>query len=348
MRRSFWLLLIGLFCLGWGQASVSAGERDKRLDIYWIDVEGGAATLIVTPAGESILVDCGNPGPRDAGRVFDVAAKLAGLRRIDHLIVTHYHRDHFGGAATLAGLIPISRLYDNGEFPGGKERPDQDYLDFKVGERLVLRPGQELELRQAKGEGLPPCSLTCLGCRQEFIDAPPQARKIEQVESRFRPKDRDDSDNANSVVLLAKLGKFRFFDAGDLTWNVEQKLISPTDLVGEVDVYQVTHHGLDVSNNSLLVGALAPTVAIMNNGVTKGCQPETFATLKETKSIEAVYQMHRNLRPDGDVNNVAAEYIANAEENCQANYIHLSVASDGASYSVSIPANRHERTFEVK
>ena len=78
------------------------------------------------------------------------------------------------------------------------------------------------------------------------------------------------------------------------------------DLVGQVDVYQVDHHGLDFSNNPLLVHTLAPTVSIMSNGTRKGCEPETFATLKSSPGIQAMYQIHRNLRADSE-NNTANE-----------------------------------------
>jgi hypothetical protein len=115
-----------------------------------------------------------------------------------------------------------------------------------------------------------------------------------------------------------------------------------------VDVYQVTHHGLDQSNNNVLVKSLEPTVAIMNNGVTKGCEPMTFATLKETESIKAIYQVHKNLRPDGEKNNAPDEFIANSERECKGNHIKLSVAPDGASYTVSVPATKHEATYQVR
>ena len=150
------------------------------------------------------------------------------------------------------------------------------------------------------------------------------------------------------MVLVVHFGPFRFFDAGDLTWNREADLVCPKNLIGKVDVYQVTHHGLDASNNPVVLRSLEPTVAIMNNGTTKGCMPEVFTNLKETKSISAIYQVHKNLRPDGTVNNVPAEFIANQEKECQGNYIKLSVAADGKSYTVAIPANKHEATYKTR
>jgi hypothetical protein len=162
-----------------------------------------------------------------------------------------------------------------------------------------------------------------------------------------RDKDRDGSDNANSIVMLLEFGDFRFFDGGDLTWNQEQRLVCPVNLVGTVDVYQVGHHGLDSSNNPVLIRSLRPRVAIMNNGVTKGCMPEVFATLVGQPSVEAVFQMHKNLRPDGGASNAPDSHIANLKAECEGNAIHLRVAADGASYQVAIPSNGLQRDFSV-
>ncbi len=325
-----------------------AGPADKRLDIYWIDVEGGAATLIVTPAGETVLIDSGNPGRRDPERILKVVTEVAGMKGIDHLITTHYHGDHFGGSITLSELLPIRHLYDNGKFEGMPDNPGQAYFDIKVGARSVINPGDKLPVKNLEASQAPVLSLTCLGTRKTFIDPAADAPENKEVCSAGREKERDGSDNANSVVTLLAFGPFRFFDAGDLTWNQETRLVCPKNLVGQVDVYQVTHHGLDSSNNPLVLRSLQPRVAIMNNGTTKGCLPEVFANLRDTKSIEAVYQSHKNLREDGATNNVADEYIANREEDCKGHYIKLSVAPDGKSYRVSIPANKHEREFKTR
>jgi hypothetical protein len=323
-----------------------AGRDDGRLDIYWIDVEGGAATLIVTPAGETVLIDTGNPGIRDPDRIVKVLTGPAASRRVDHLVITHYHGDHYGGASHLATLVPIGAVYDNGEFEGMPDNPGKAYFTFKCEERIVVQPGAGVPLKTAEESA--PIQFTYLGARKQFIEPPQGAAADPELCKDGREKERDGSDNANSVVMLLQFGAFRFFDAGDLTWNQETRLVCPVNLVGEVDVYQVTHHGLDSSNNPLVLRALKPRVAVMNNGVTKGCMPEVFDTLKHTPSLEAIYQVHKNLRPDGAMNNVADEYIANLEEKCQANYIHLSVAPDGKEYAVSIPAYGHKRVFESK
>lgn len=312
---------------------------DGHLEIYWIDVEGGAATLMVTPAGESILVDTGNPGIRDANRIVHTATRLAQVRKIDHLIITHYHGDHFGGAAVLATLMPIGTVYDNGKFPGMPNDPGREYFEFPCDQRVVINPGDQLPLKQTS-DG-PAVSLRCLGTRQTFVEPSPQAADNAEICASCQPKDRDGSDNANSVVSLLQFGQFRFFDGGDLTWNQEMKLVCPHDLIGPVDVYQVTHHGLDSSNNPVVLQTIQPRVAIMNNGDKKGCLPEVFANLQETKSVERIFQMHKNLRPDGSVNNVDDKYIANhgPGDSCAGNIIQLSVEPDSLHYRVSIPTN---------
>lgn len=341
-----------LFCaVLFSGLSIFAAEKDGRLDVIWSDVEGGAATLIVTPRGESVLIDSGNPGGRDAQRIFK-AAQGAGLKRIDHLVTTHFHTDHFGGAADLAKLIPIGTVWDNGvptsDPDGGASNTSflvsiQPYREMKVDQRQVIKAGAELPLSQL--EKGPKISVRCLAAKQEIIDRPDGAVS-DCAGSVAKPK--DTSDNANSVVLLVEFGNFQLYVGGDLTWNIEKNLVCPKNVVGEVDVYQVTHHGLDQSNNPLVVRALKPTVTVMSNGVTKGCGPQTIATLKSAPSIQAMYQIHQNLREDHE-NNTALEFIANPDKVCSAVPIQLSVAADAASYTFSIPGHKgSEKTFQTK
>lgn len=346
------LLRILSFVIAFACFAVSgqAGKRDGRLDIYWIDVEGGAATLIVTPDDECVLIDTGNPGLRDSGRITQVVGKVAKLKAIDHLIVTHYHRDHYGGAEVLSTMMPIRNVYDNGIFEGMPDNPGKAYFEFPCGKRQVIHPGDEISLRTKEG-GEPNPQLLCLATRKSFVEpAAIGAAANDSAGQLHRPKDRDGSDNANSVVMLLTFGPFKFFDGGDITWNQEKRLVHPYNLVGEVDVYQVTHHGLDSSNNPIVLASLKPRVAIMNNGHKKGCMPEVFANLQATDSLEAIYQVHKNLRPDGQVNNVPDDFIANHHEadECKGHFIKLSVAGDGRSYTVAIPAHGIEREYQTK
>jgi hypothetical protein len=156
----------------------------------------------------------------------------------------------------------------------------------------------------------------------------------------------DTTDNANSVVSLLKFGPFKFFVGGDLTWNMEGKLVCPFNPVGTVDLYQVDHHGLNLSNNPLLVRSLAPIVTVMSNGPRKGAMPETLATLRSVPSIQTMWQIHRNTL-GGSNYNTDFQYIANLPVQCEGNYIKCSVDPTGKSYTVSIPATGVSKTYQT-
>jgi beta-lactamase superfamily II metal-dependent hydrolase len=328
-----------------------ARARAATLDIYWIDVEGGSATLLVTPAHESVLIDTGWAFGPSAQRIHAVATQ-AHVKRIDYLIVTHFHRDHYGGAAGLGKLMPIGVILDNGEptnnpdgvADGGEFlRLIQPYHKIKAERREIVTPGEEVPLRQTADA--PPLRLRIMGARQHFYHGPNDPVNAGCDGGEQHPL--DTTDNKNSIVSLLSFGSFKFFDGGDLTWNTEKELVCPVNSIGEVDVYQVDHHGVDLSNNPLLVRALAPVVTVMNNGPHKGGAAATLATLRATPSIQTMYQLHKDLR-GGKEFNTDDPYIANVEEKCAGNFIKCSVDASAKTYTVTIPAKGFEREYRFR
>ena len=327
----------------------SSAEPGRGLDIYFIDTEGGAATLIVTPARESILIDCGNPGTRDADRIH-AAAEAAGLKAIDHLIITHWHLDHYGGIARLSELMPIHHYYDHGipdtlvEDPQNFPLLIQAYKKAAADKRTILKPGDEITLKQK--DGSPPVQLQCLCGGGEVIPEKDGAAP-NPIAEEHKPQPEDKSDNARSLGFLLSFGGFRFLDLGDLTWNIEYKLVSPSDKIGPVDVYQVTHHGLEISNNPVLIKTVRPRVAICGNGARKGAHPSVISTLRRVPDMQAIYQLHRNVTSEPQ-DNTDSEFIANTDEKCQGELVTLSVAPDAKRYAVTVGGKGKPKRFETR
>jgi predicted outer membrane repeat protein len=321
----------------------------RALDIYFVDTEGGAATLIVTPAGESVLIDCGNPGARDAERIHKTAV-AAGLKQIDHLLITHWHLDHYGGVSRLSRLMPIVNYYDRG-IPETLEEDKKnfpllirDYKEASGGKSKTLKPGDVLPLKQK--EGSPEVKLLCLCAGGEVIADKPGAPE-NPLAKEHKAKPKDTSDNAKSLGFLLSYGDFRFLDLGDLTWNIEHNLVAPSDKIGPVDVYQVTHHGLDISNNPVLINTVRPRVAVMNNGAKKGGAIAVTTALRRSPEIKAIYQLHRNLSV-GAAENTDPEFIANPDEKCQGEGIKLSVAADAKSYTLTVGSKGKPRRYVTR
>ena len=341
-------------CLALGvSAPAFAGQKDKTLEVYWVDSEGGGSTLIVTPNDESVLIDTGNPGGRDPGRIV-AAAKAAGLTKIDYLLLTHYHGDHFGGGAEIAQQLPIGTIFERGVPEGDPDGRATSTFQTQIkawreitAKRAKLAPGVAIPLNAVSGG--PKLELLCIAADKKMIE--PTAAQMKTANALAgEAKTIAPSDNDNSAVFVLTFGGFKFFDGGDLTWNYEANLVAPHNVVGTVDVYQTDHHGLDVSNNPLLVQSLAPHVAVMNNGPKKGGSAVAFASLKSASSIQARYQVHKSFNVPADVN-IADEFIANLNEPAgpdAGNLIKMSVAADGKSYTISIPANGHSRTYQTK
>ena len=334
MRTTITALLAFLLCASAGAA--------QTMDVYFIDVEGGQATLFVTPLGETMLVDAGFPdlGGRDADRIVS-AAKLAGVKQIDYMVVTHYHADHVGGVPQLAERIPIRTFVDHG--PSVESGPEPELLFaaytrvLENGTHLLAKPGDwipiqgiNVQVLTAAGNEIPDPLVT------PFVNNPLCAG--------VKRRANDFSENAQSVGMLISYGKFRMVDLGDLTWNKELGLACPVNKVGSVDVYLSTHHGLSLSGAPALVQALHPRVAIMNNGAYKGGEPEAWQTMHTSPGLEDIWQLHYALK-SGQANNAPEAFIANLEEHCQGNWIKLSAEQDG-QFTVTNGRNGKTKTYK--
>lgn len=317
---------------------------DRALDIYLIDTEGGAATLIVTPNGESLLVDSGNPGERDPGRIVHVVKNVAQLNRLDHHIITHWHGDHFGGTQEVAKQLPIGRFYDHGPSvePGNFEQKFDWYLQLSQGKRTVWMPNQRIHFAQSDS-GLP-LNVVCVCAAGKVLPNDDGSQPNQDGCDLHPPLAEDTTDNAASLGFKLSYGDFDFLDCGDLTWNIEHRLACPKNRVGIVDVYQTNHHGLGISNNPALVHAIAPRVAVMNNGPRKGGEETVFRTLRESPGIEAIFQLHRNVRTTDEFN-TAPEFIANQDEKCRGDFLKVRVEASGKFYTVTAGANGKARRF---
>jgi beta-lactamase superfamily II metal-dependent hydrolase len=341
-----WFLALALALL---PVTARAADTPRGLDIYFIDTEGGAATLIVTPTGESVLIDCGNPGGRDAERIHK-ACTAAGLKTIDHLCITHWHSDHYGGVARLSQLIDIKNYYDHcvpeklDDDPKGFQLLIGAYKTANGGKSTTLKPGDELKLKQP--EKGPALKLLCVSSGGEVIADKPGAPE-NPVAKEHKPMPEDKSDNARSLGFLLSYGDWRFVDLGDLTWNIEYKLIAPSDKLGLVDVFLSSHHGLNISNNPVLLQTIKPRVTVFNNGAKKGGHPSIIATLRRIPDTQAIYQVHRNLTA-GAQENTDPEFIANPDEKCQGEGIKLSVAPDAKSYSLTVGSTGKPKTYETR
>ncbi len=298
-----------------------------NLTIYWIDTEGGAATLIVAPSGQSLLVDTGNPGPadRDPKRILE-AASLARLTKIDILLTTHYHSDHVGGTPALAKLIPIGKYYDHGESietsdPFSSKLWDA-YKATAEGKRTTVKPGDKIPL-----EGT---DITVVVSNGEPIAKAINGGGPNPLCKDAQQKPPDKTENQRSIGFLLTFGRFKFLNLADLTWDKEMELACPVNKLGTVSLFQATHHGFfnDLSGAPALVWATKPQVVVVNNGARKGLGANAYETLAKIPGVEGIWQMHRSARND-DAHNTSEAMIANIDPASDGHWIKATATRDG-------------------
>src|SRR5712671_994969 len=331
---------------GWAQTR-------KDLEVYFIDVEGGQSTLFVSPSGQTLLVDTGWPGARDADRITGIA-KQAGITQIDYLVLTHYHVDHTGGVVELAARIPLRNFIDHGPTFDKTANVPQYYAAYlpvrEKGKHILAKPGEKIPI---SGMDVQIVSAAA----QTILEPLAGAGAPNALCADFQPKDEAKDPmvggaNKQSVGIVISLGKFRMVDFGDLTWNKEHDLACPNNLVGTIDLYVVSHHGQDISSLPMLVQAMRPRVAVMDNGAKKGGAIATFETLKKSPGLENLWQLHYAV--DAGDHNSPEQFIANlgvggtlitgVPDEGTPNYIKVTARADG-SFTVTNTRNGNHKEY---
>ena len=307
----------------------------RPLDIYFIDTEGGQATLYVAPSGQSMLVDSGNAGSRDLDRILAVLG-TAGVTRIDHLFLTHYHGDHYGSLLELAARMPVGRFYDHGRSIES-DSPEVQAFEVRYAElhratpRTVVTPGDTIPV-----DGV---TTTVVVSHSRALTVPlenaPGAGLANAACAGVAPRDESKvgPDNHYSAGFVMVHGRFRTINLGDLTWSRELTLMCPSNPIGTVDLYLTTHHGLDQSGSPAVVHAVRPRVAVMNNGTRKGGAVASFQTLRSSPGLEDVWQLHWSYA-GGIEHNAPGVMIANIDEPAQM----AAVVGGGAAAGATMPA----------
>ncbi len=357
MRRL--LILTFLFAL-----AGTLHAQTKNMEMYWIDVEGGASTLIVSPTGESLLIDTGFPDDdRDAKRIY-AATQLAGLKKIDHLVISHFHTDHVGGLAALVKMIPVERFYDHGD---GIEPENlhwlKDYQAISAGKRTIVKAGDEIPMK-----GL---HVLVVASDEHIIAKPvngggapnPLCENAQQM-AKAAPE------NQRMVGLLLSYNKFKYLNLIDLDWEKDMELACPVNKLGTVTVYQTGRHGsLDDAGSPPFLGAIKPQVVIVNNGPRKGLgqvddripfittpgheaapyEKNSYLRLAKIPGIEDIWQGHLSLLDSNPQHNTSRDMIANFEEtkDCKGNWIKASVSPDG-KFTITNSRNGYSKTYTAR
>lgn len=317
-------LLLSLACACWA----SPANSDKPLQIFFADVEGGQATLFVTPKHDSLLIDTGWPGndSRDAKRIAALA-RQAGLEKINYVLITHYHLDHVGGVPQLVKEIPVGTFIDHGQ---NREMEGETLAVWKAYDaelatgthkHLVVKPGTTLPIK-----GVHAKVVTADG---NLIAHPlPGAGGENAACKSSETHPADQTENARSLGTVFTFGKLKIVDLGDLTWDKEMELMCPVNKIGKADIYIVSHHGWLQSGSPALVDGLSPRVAIMDNGAKKGGSPSTWDIIHKAPGLEDLWQLHYS-DEGGSAHNVAESFIANVGDTDAGNYLKLTAWPDG-------------------
>jgi len=322
---------------------LAGGLPAQTLHIYAIDVEGGKSTLYVSPSGESMLVDTGYAGNnnRDADRIAAAAAS-AGVKRIDYLVITHYHGDHAGGVPQLAAKLPIGKIYDHGDsFEASNAKTQAVFVPYAaLREKYphqVVKPGDTVPVKGLR--------VDIVAAAGDSIAKPlPGAGQRNPLCASYEALPPDPGENARSLAMIISFGNLRISDLGDLFWDKEYELACPVNKLGTVDLYMTTHHGTATSSSPQMVHALHPKVAIMNNGEDKGGSIKAWTTIENSPGLEDLWQLHYS-KEGGKDHNVADKFIANPSAENDKGYSIEVMASPDGTFTVRNHRNQFEKTY---
>jgi beta-lactamase superfamily II metal-dependent hydrolase len=330
----------------WLAALVCAARAASSLETYVIDVEGGKAVLTVSPSGESLLFDAGWPGygGRDVNRIVE-AAKAAGLKQIDYLVISHYDIDHLGDVPALAAAFPVKHIVDNGTLQSSGKGVEARYKTFAAArdamDHMSVKPGDKIPIKGLDVTVLEAATKDIQTALPGAGAANPACAAIPQ-----KPELAGDLEDNMSIGLLFTLGKFRMLDLADLEAFYQYKLVCPNNLIGPVDVYQVSVHGQEKGMSGVLEQAIHARVAIMGNGARKGGDPPSWPILRGAPGMEDIWQVHLSLA-GGKENNPPEDYIANLDAACQGKWLRLSAQPDG-TFTVSNARNGFSKTYKPR
>ena len=313
----------------------TAAHAAKTLDIYFIDTEGGHATLVVSPSGQAMLVDTGYAGfgGRDANRIA-TAAKLAHVKRINVLFLTHHHKDHAGGVKNLLEVLPVESFYDHGGDVENGNKYSKDYTQaMGNAPHTVYKPGDKIPVKDL--------DITVVVGAQKH---PETKGDPNPFCAGLAPKDGETGENPQSGGVVVQFGKFRFADLGDIIWNEELALLCPENHVGKVDLLLPPHHGTHLSPPADY--AMAPRVVIMNDGPTKGGSTQAYKMWSTMKDLEGLWQLHFAMGAGKDGNSPDT-FIANIDEKCEGKYLKVTAHEDG-SFTVYNARNKYTKTYAMK
>jgi len=337
--------------------------QTRNLEIYWIDVEGGAATLFISPSGESMLIDTGfENDDRDAKRIF-ATAQHAGLKKIDYIVISHYHADHVGGLAALSKMMPLGRFYGRGdEIEPANQRWLDAYRTASSGRRTIVKPGDRIPIK-----GLEALVVASDG---KLLDEPLNGGGPNPLCANAEQKAPAGPENQNMVATLMTFGKFRMLALIDLDWEKEMELVCPMNKLGTVTLYQSGRHGsFDGAGAPALLGAIRPQVAVINNGPRKGLgqsddsvrsatpaavkatayEKNAYARLAKTPGIEGIWQGHLSLLDKDASHNTSSDMIANLEDtaDCKGHWIKASVEPSG-KFTITNSRNGFSKTYTTR